>query len=155
MPAQGFEPATLGLGGERSTNWANPADAVCLFLYPYIRQALHSPPPYFPRKITHSSLDPGTGSHSWHHEVNLWGENLCQRRYQTSDPGIRRRALYQLSYQVWNPFLKRQSVSLERVQRRATKLVKHISHLSYENRLKKLKLPSLKYRRIRGDLINT
>ena len=57
--------------------------------------------------------------------------------------------------QVWNPFLKRQSITIEKVQRRATKLIKHISHLEYEQRLQKLKLPSLKFRRIRGDLINT
>ena len=57
--------------------------------------------------------------------------------------------------QIWNPFLKRQSRAIERVQRRATKLIKHLSDLEYGERLEKLKLPSLKYRRIRGDLINT
>ena len=57
--------------------------------------------------------------------------------------------------QIWNPFLKRQSRAIERVQRRATKFIKHLSDLEYGERLKKLKLPSLKYRRIRGDLINT
>ena len=57
--------------------------------------------------------------------------------------------------QIWSPFLKRQSSALERVQRRATKLIKHLSHLEYGERLRRLKLPSLKYRRIRGDLINT
>ena len=36
---------------------------------------------------------------------------------------------------------------------RATKLVNNVKHLSYENRLKKLKLPTLKYRRVRGDMI--
>ena len=54
---------------------------------------------------------------------------------------------------VWSPHLKRQSAMIENVQRRATKLVKSMSNLSYEERLKSLKLPSLKYRRIRGDLI--
>ena len=42
---------------------------------------------------------------------------------------------------------------LEKVQMRATKLVNNVKHLSYENRLKKLKLPTLKYRRLRGDMI--
>ena len=42
---------------------------------------------------------------------------------------------------------------IENVQRRATKLIKSIANLPYEERLQSLKLPSLKYRRIRGDLI--
>jgi hypothetical protein len=36
---------------------------------------------------------------------------------------------------------------------RATKLVESIKHLNYEERLNKLDLPTLKFRRIRGDLI--
>ena len=44
---------------------------------------------------------------------------------------------------------------LEAVQRRATKLVRGISQLSYSARLKALKLPTLQYRRKRGDMITT
>ena len=44
---------------------------------------------------------------------------------------------------------------IEKVQRKATKLVPSISHLSYEERLQRLELPSLKYRRLRGDMIMT
>ena len=54
---------------------------------------------------------------------------------------------------VWAPALKRQSVALERVQRRATKLIPQIKYMTYSQRLKTLKLPSLKFRRLRGDLI--
>ena len=55
---------------------------------------------------------------------------------------------------VWAPFLKRQSSIIEKVQRRATKLIPELAHLDYTERLKYLRLPSLKYRRIRrGDLI--
>lgn len=56
---------------------------------------------------------------------------------------------------IWFPRLKRQSADIERVQRRATKLIYSIKDLSYENRLRYLNLPSLKARRFRGDLIQT
>lgn len=56
---------------------------------------------------------------------------------------------------VWYPYLKRQSAAVERVQRRATKLIKACSNLSYKERLAFLNLPSLKARRYRGDLIET
>ena len=46
--------------------------------------------------------------------------------------------------QIWAPYLVQDVNSLERVQRRATKLVKDISHLSYEERLRVLNLPSLR-----------
>ena len=38
-------------------------------------------------------------------------------------------------------------------QRRATELLQNISHLSYPERLAALSLPTLEYRRIRGDMI--
>ena len=55
--------------------------------------------------------------------------------------------------QVWAPRLQRQIDSLENVQRRATKLVPGFKDMSYENRLKALNLPTLAYRRLRGDVI--
>ena len=54
---------------------------------------------------------------------------------------------------IWSPHLIRLSQDLERVQRRATRLVPDCSDLSYDQRLRFLKLYSLKYRRYRGDLI--
>ena len=44
---------------------------------------------------------------------------------------------------------------IEKVQRKATKLVPSIRHLSYEERFQHLGLPSLKYRRFHDDMIMT
>ena len=54
---------------------------------------------------------------------------------------------------IWGPHYKGDSVAVEKVQRRATKLVQSIKNLSYEERLRHLKLPSLQHRRRRGDMI--
>ena len=52
---------------------------------------------------------------------------------------------------VWSPHQEKFIKMLENVQIRATKLVDGIGDLDYIERLKKLDLPSLKYRRRRGD----
>ena len=56
---------------------------------------------------------------------------------------------------IWNPRLIRDIDAIERVQRRATKTVPGISTMSYPDRLRTLRLPSLVYRRARGDMIET
>ena len=54
---------------------------------------------------------------------------------------------------VWSPYLIKHKIALEKVQRRATKCIKSIRDLSYTERLRKLGLPTLEYRRLRADMI--
>ena len=56
---------------------------------------------------------------------------------------------------IWGPFFKQDAQLVERVQRRATKLISDLSQLDYQERLKQLNLPSLQHRRRRGDMIFT
>jgi len=56
--------------------------------------------------------------------------------------------------QAWCPYLKGDIEHLEKVQRRATKLIRGYSKL-YKQRLGKLNLATLRTRRLRGDLIET
>ena len=56
---------------------------------------------------------------------------------------------------IWSPRLKKHSIALEKIQRKATKLIPDLREEPYHHRLKVLNLPSLKHRRRRGDLIET
>ena len=51
---------------------------------------------------------------------------------------------------VWSPSKKGVIEMIEKVQKRATKMIANCKDLCYINRLELLKLPTLKYRRLRG-----
>jgi ribonuclease P/MRP protein subunit RPP40 len=58
----------------------------------------------------------------------------------------------EFAIQAWSPYQAGDILTLERIQRRATKTITEISNLPYTERLKRLKLTSLEERRERGDL---
>ena len=56
---------------------------------------------------------------------------------------------------AWVPRFPKDGLLIQGVQRRATKLVPDLTELDYSERLKSMDLPSMKYRRERGDTIET
>ena len=54
---------------------------------------------------------------------------------------------------VWSPYKEKYKEALESVQRACTKQIPGLRDLPYSERLKKLKLPTLAYRRTRCDMI--
>ena len=55
--------------------------------------------------------------------------------------------------QAWRPYRRKDIDTLERIQRRATKMIPELRDLSYEERLKECGLTTLETRRLRGDQI--
>ena len=56
---------------------------------------------------------------------------------------------------AWSPRYQKDKDLIEGVLRRASKMVPGLKNMCYEDRLKSMKLPSMEYRRQRGDMIET
>ena len=54
---------------------------------------------------------------------------------------------------IWSPHKKKDIKEIERIQRAATNIALNLRNLLYEERLSRLKLPTLEKRREREDLI--
>ena len=85
---------------------------------------------------------------------------LIRRSFQFMDNDMfitlyksRVRPILEYANTIWNPRCKKDIDAIENVQRRATKMLPKLNHLAYEERLSVLDLPSLVYRRARGDMI--
>ena len=60
----------------------------------------------------------------------------------------------EVSNSAWSPILKQDIETIEDVQKRATRQIPGFKVLEYQQRLKLLGLPTLTYRRLRGDMID-
>ena len=54
---------------------------------------------------------------------------------------------------IWSPLYKKDKITLENIQRRATRLIPAMKGKTYPERLKRLGLPKLEYRRDRADIV--
>jgi len=56
---------------------------------------------------------------------------------------------------LWNSYQKQDIKALEKIQMRSTRLVTALRDKPYQELLRALDLPTLKFRRLRGDMIET
>jgi len=63
------------------------------------------------------------------------------------------RSHLEFAHSVWCPYKKGVIYEIEKIQKRATKMVQDCKGKNYKERLQFLNLPTLKFRRVRGDMI--
>ena len=64
------------------------------------------------------------------------------------------RPLLEYCIHAWSPYLRKYIDMLEKIQRRATKLISGLRDLTYEERLKECGLTTLETRRLKGDQLD-
>ena len=85
----------------------------------------------------------------------LIGRTIMDKEKQLFVPLYKAIVRPQFEYCIpaWRPYCKKDIDNLERIQRRATKIIPELRDLSYENRLLQCGLTTLQPRRLRGDQI--
>jgi len=105
-----------------------------------------------PRPRPHCIRRGPSSAQNRHSSPHLFGPCLLWPRSPISATA---ELLFRICQRRWSPYKQYLIQEVEKVQKRATKLVHGCKHLPYTEKLKYLKLPTLKYRRHRGDMIET
>ena len=83
--------------------------------------------------------------------LGLIRRNITYKEKRSLYLCIKHLAFRILYIQVWRIYRKKYIDTLERIQKRATKIIPQLRDLSYEVRLKECGLTPLETRRLRGD----
>ena len=88
------------------------------------------------------------------HILGLIRKNITYKEKKLIIPVYKKIVRPHLEYciQAWRPYRNKDIDTLERIQRRATKMIPELRDLSYEERLKECGLTTLETRRLRYQI---